>query len=423
MAVTTTSLLEAVAAGCPASRAGNPGDRFAGRDPAVVAVPSSAAEVADVLRASAPSGAAVAVRGGGTKTGLGPPPRSLDLLIETGSLDRIVEYDPGDLVVRAQAGVRVETLQELLGGSGQWLALDPPERDATLGGLVAANSSGPRRHRYGTVRDLLIGAAFVLADGTGAHAGGKVVKNVAGYDLCKLLTGSFGTLAVITEVTFRLHPRPAAGAAVAVAIDRPAAAGAALRALLATHLEPSAVEVDLDGGDGRGTLVVLFEGLPAAVEHQARAAQQLLDGDSLTGDDGTAALPAWWGRHPWTSDDVGLRIAYQPAALEGALAAVSASCADAERLRVRGRAAVGVLEIGAGVAGKTISTSLERLRRDLEQLDGTAVVTHLPGARPGAEEDAVDRWGPVRGLPLMRAVKDRFDPDHRLAPGRFVGGI
>ncbi len=138
-----------------------------------------------------------------------PRPSRLDLLVSTTGLRELIEYNPADLVVRAQAGLPLAELQAIVGAAGQRLALDPPEAGATLGGVVAANASGPRRHRFGTVRDLLIGATFVLADGTVAHTGGKVVKNVAGYDLAKLLTGSYGTLAVLADVTFRLHGLPA----------------------------------------------------------------------------------------------------------------------------------------------------------------------------------------------------------------------
>ena len=135
-------------------------------------------------------------------------------MISLAGLTDLIEYNPSDLVVRAHAGMPFAALQAVVGAAGQRLALDPPEAGATLGGVVAANASGPRRHRYGTVRDLLIGVTFVLADGTVAHTGGKVVKNVAGYDLAKLLTGSYGTLAALADVTFRLHGQPAATVAV-----------------------------------------------------------------------------------------------------------------------------------------------------------------------------------------------------------------
>ena len=175
-------LLEVARTVCPDAREATVDDALAGRRALVRAAPASTEQVAELLAATAPLGAAVGVRGGGSQARFGAPPRALDLLLDTGGLAGILEHDPGDLVVRAQAGVGLEHLFHHLLPPRQWLALDGPA--ATLGGLVATGVSGPRRHRYGGVRDLLIGATFVLADGTRARAGGKVVKNVAGYDLC-----------------------------------------------------------------------------------------------------------------------------------------------------------------------------------------------------------------------------------------------
>jgi len=175
------------------------GDAIDGVRPRFVVEPGSVEEVSALLRLSHRAGLAVAPRGGGTTLGWGATPRRLDLILSTARLNRVLEHAAGDLVVRAEAGVMLEALQAAAGAAGQRLALDPPDVGATLGGIVAANPSGPLRLRYGTVRDLLIGVTVVLADGTVAKAGGKVVKNVAGYDLCKLFTGSLGTLGVVVE--------------------------------------------------------------------------------------------------------------------------------------------------------------------------------------------------------------------------------
>jgi glycolate oxidase FAD binding subunit len=403
------SLLAAASAACADVRAAGPDDGFAGCVPAVRAAPASTAELGALLAATAPLGATVGVRAGGTQAGLGAPARSVELLVDTCHLDAVLEYDPGDLVVRAQAGVTLAALGERLAAERQFLALDPAS-GSTLGGVVATAAAGPRRHRYGSVRDLLIGVTFVLADGTCAKAGGKVVKNVAGYDLCKLLAGSLGTLAVVTEVTLRVHPAPAASGWVTVPLRSAASLGPAVEALLASRLDPTAVEVDLAGA--AGTLAMLFEGLPEAVPLQvARAA-------SLLGGAGGGAPPDWWGRHPWDAEHpVGVRVACAPARVPAAVAALE-RFADGAPVRVRGRAAVGVLEAGVARPDGADGEALARLRSELDGVDGTAVVTALPAAAP-----EVDRWGPVRGLELMRAVKDRFDPGHRLAPGRFVGGI
>nr|MDP9466981.1 FAD-binding oxidoreductase [Actinomycetota bacterium] len=193
-----------------ARRPGGPDDAVGGVVPGEVARPTSVEEAAEVLRAAHGDGLSVVPVGGGTKTSWAAPPASCDLLLDTTGLDRIVEHVAGDLIVVAEAGVRLADLQSSLSEHGQLLGLDPPEQGATLGGVVSANASGPRRLAYGTVRDLLIGITVVLADGTVAKAGGKVVKNVAGYDLGKLYTGAHGSLGVVVSTTWRLHPLPPA---------------------------------------------------------------------------------------------------------------------------------------------------------------------------------------------------------------------
>src|SRR5512134_2596097 len=168
------------------------------RTPVAVVSPAGQEEVAAVLRVAGEEGLAVTPWGGGTKMGIGAPPARSGLVLSLRRLDRLVEHEPGDLTATLQAGMTLGALQEALGRHGQWLSLDPAEPDrATLGGILAANASGPRRHLYGTARDLLIGVTVVLASGVIVRGGGKVVKNVAGYDLPKLLIGSFGTLGVI----------------------------------------------------------------------------------------------------------------------------------------------------------------------------------------------------------------------------------
>ena len=219
------------------------------------------------------------------------PPSSCDLLLHTAGLDRVTEYAPGDLVVVAEAGVPIETLQQQLSEHGQMLALDAPEPGATLGGVVSANASGPRRLRYGTVRDLLIGVTVVLANGTVAHSGGKVVKNVAGYDLGKLYTGAHGGLGVVVSTTWRLHPRPPAAGVVVVPVSDGAHAGRLAALVARSTLTPTAVELHFEKADLE--LVVLFEAIEASVEAQSRAALALLG-------DGAMAQrpPSWFGLRP-----------------------------------------------------------------------------------------------------------------------------
>lgn len=393
-------------------RPGGPADAVGGLVPAEVVRPGTVAEVAEVLRAASAGGRTVVPVGSGSKTGWCPPPESCDLVLDTTGLDQVVEHTAGDLVVIAEAGVRLQALQEQLAPAGQQLALDPPEPGATLGGVVSANASGPRRLRYGTVRDLLIGITVVLADGTVASAGGKVVKNVAGYDLGKLFTGAHGTLGVVVRTTWRLHPLPADRRVVSVPVPDAAAAARAAAALGRSALTPSAIELVGTVGDGGldAHLVVLFESIPESVSAQADAAAGLLGEAAGQQAVGQQELPVGFGARPGGAEAVRLRLAYAPAALPAVLAALPAGTA------FTASAATGVsyAALPAGCGGPELAA----LRAALAGHDGSAVVI---GAPPGA---GLDHWGPVGdSLPLMRRVKERFDPGRVLSPGRFVGGL
>ncbi|MGR7024235.1 FAD-binding oxidoreductase [Geodermatophilus sp. URMC 62] len=387
-------------------RAGGPDDAVAGVVPREVVRPGTVEEAAGVVRAAAADGRTVVPVGGRSKLTWAAPPESCDLLLDLTGLDRVVEHVAGDLTVVAEAGVRLADLQAQVGRAGQLLGLDPPEEGATLGGVVSANASGPRRLRYGTTRDLLIGITVVLADGTVAHAGGKVVKNVAGYDLGKLFTGAHGTLGVVVSTTWRLHPVPPARRVVTLELPDAAAAGPLSIALARSTLTPSAVElVGTAGGGAR--LVVLFESIAESVAGQATAALALLGGGEESED-----LPEDFGRRPGGADDVLLRLAYAPASLAAALEALPAGTA------VAAHAATGVT-YAALPAGEAVE-ALPRLRAALAPHDGTAVVLRAPDA----VRDRLDHWGPVGdSLDLMRRVKERFDPERRMSPGRFVGGL
>ena len=396
-------------------RPGTAADAVDGVIPAEVAHPSTVDEVGQLLREAAASGSTVVPRGAGTKLGWGNPPTSVDLALDVRRLDDVLEHNPGDLIVRAQAGLPLAALQDRLAATGQLLALDPPEEGATVGGVVAANASGPRRLRYGTVRDLLIGVTVTLADGTLAHAGGKVVKNVAGYDLGKVFTGSFGTLGVLVETIFRLHPLPAARRVVSIPFDRPERGGEIVQQVLHSALVPTAVEVDGAGADVPHTLTVLFEGIEPAVEAQAGQAARLQP-DATVGDE----LPESFGRPPYSADEVGLKLSYLPAAFPQVLLALAGGKRDLGLTHaVRGHAATGVLYVSWPVSDQ-VGPGLDRLRAELAPFDASVVVVQAPSYIKAGR----DVWGPVGdALPLMGRVKERFDPDRRLSPGRFVGGI
>ncbi|GAA2871221.1 hypothetical protein Acy02nite_29460 [Actinoplanes cyaneus] len=383
------------------------GDAVCGVPARLVAAPRDTAEAAALVTAA--RGLAVVIRGGATKLGWGPPPRELDLIIDTRRLAGVVEHAAGDLITVVRAGT---PMAELHGLPGQQLALDAPP-SATAGGTVAANASGPRRLRYGTARDLLIGITVVRPDGTITKAGGKVVKNVAGYDLGKLYTGAFGTLGLITECVFRLHPVPAASLWVrAVAPPLHAAK------ILAGQFAASALEVNAGPG-AEPELAVLLEGTAAGVRERAAAVAELLGGEV------SPEPPQWWDVPPWPADGVGVK-------LTGRLSQVPALVATAvgAGATVRGSAGAGVLYAGLAVdqgdAGVTADQrtveagrAVELLRAAAVRAGGHAVVL----TAPAGVRETLDMWGPVHGLALMRRVKDQFDPGHRFAPGRFVGGI
>jgi glycolate oxidase FAD binding subunit len=350
-------------------------------DPRSVA-PTSTEAAAEAMRAAARDGLAVLARGAGTKHDWGNPVRRVDLVVETKNLTGVVEHAAGDLIAVVRAGTPVEEVQAKLAPAGQQLGLDAPLPGATVGGTVAMNTSGPRRMLYGTVRDLLIGVTIVRADGVVAKAGGKVVKNVAGYDLGKLITGSYGTLGLITECVFRLHPLPAA------------------TAVVRRHV---------------GEVAVLLEGVPAGVAGRVTATRAILGGDSVTDE----TTPDWWGRYPWQPGGVGIKLT---AALSGVASLLAAAGTHHDvPVRVRGSAGAGVLYAGlpASTEPAVVARIVDELRAAAERAGGHAVVLTAPD--PVREQ--VDIWGPVAGLDLMRRVKRQFDPDGRLAPGRFIGGI
>lgn len=395
-------------------------DAVDGVRPSFVAEPGSVEETSKLLRFAAEEGLAVSPRGGGTKASLGNPPRALDLVLGTTRMDEVIEHVPGDQVVRVQAGIKLEDLQERLAGSDQMLGIDPPETKsgATVGGIVAANSSGPRRHRYGTIRDLIIGITVVLSDGTVAKAGGKVVKNVAGYDLSKLFTGSLGTLGVIAECNFRLHPRPEAARTVAVELASTQAAGEAAQAVLHAQLVPSAVE--LHWGEDERLLTVLIEGIPPGVEAQSDTAYYLLRGfgevRTLTQEEAGSSGPSRAG------DEVALKIGAPPAELTGVLDSVLGACSRrGVTPLISSHAGIGVTYVSlSGGDDEAYVQVVEELREIWTRRGGSVVVR---SAQPSFKE-RVEAWGPMGSrLELTRRVKEKFDPRGVMNPGRFAGGI
>lgn len=418
-----------------------PSDAVDGVRATVVARPRSADGVAAVLREATAQGLVTVARGAGTALDWGSPPERVDLILDTTGLDRLVEHGAGDLVVVAEAGLPVAELSETVRTAAQELVVDlPPERLAgasTVGGALSTGASGPRRLQRGGIRDLVLGATVVLADGTAASSGGKVVKNVAGYDLAKLLTGAYGTLGIVVRAAFRLHPvRP--DRAFVVAIGPLSDVAARARAVVASQLAPAAVEIDRPAGSEVAEVAVLLEGTGAAVGQRAAAAAELLGGQVR------AEPPGWWAALPGsgsssgpvgggTTGERGSSGANDTSATE-TYAKATATLTGVAGLLVAARVAEQRYGVGVALRG-TVAGVLHTV------VTGTpgataAAVGHLRGAASTPREGTVtvlraprevravlDVWGPVGGLDLMRAVKRQLDPGRSLAPGRFVGGI
>jgi glycolate oxidase FAD binding subunit len=434
---------------CPDVTAASPADAVGGRQARYVAAPASAGEAAAALAAADTLGLTVIPRGSGSRLDWGMPPATCDLLVDTRRLDRVIEHAAGDLVVSVEAGVRLGDLASVLASAGQRLALDPPAEPAsgdaggTVGGLIATSVAGPLRYRYGTPRDLLIGITVVRSDGTIAKSGGKVVKNVAGYDLGKLFAGSYGTLGLITEATFRLHPLPAAATWLTVECPDPAAAQAAAQLMADSPLAPSAIELDWPSAAASISVSVLLEGDDQSVANRTERITELLErqapqstqADRAVADAEAAVGPFRLARPPVgrrgrsSADATLLRVAFWTGQLASVLSAIRSAAADGEDPAISGSAGAGVLEVSLPpeMGSPGVARYLTELRASLAGLaaNGTppARASAVVLRAPSEVRNAVNMWGPVPSADLMRAVKDQFDPRHRMAPGRFAGGI
>lgn len=386
--------------------------------PQFIIEPGGADEVARVLRFANATGLQIAPRGAGTKLDWGNPPRGADLLLSTRRLNQVLEHAWGDMTATVQAGCTVADVQRALAAHGQRLALDPlwPEQ-ATIGGVLATNDSGALRLRFGALRDLVLGVTVALPDGTLARSGGKVVKNVAGYDLPKLMTGALGTLGVITEATFRLYPLPADTRIIEVRTNSLPAANERMLAMLDSTLVP--ISVQLYAAHNAPPLVaVRFEGILPAIEAQTTQLH------SMFGLDQVEVAPTWRERATlWDSPATSLiiKVSVQPTQIADMLETVQRV---ATPLRLDWQAfiqafGVGLLRID-GANEQVLLTALNLVRADVSRLGGSVVA--LRCSYPIKER--IDVWGASGdALPLMRRVKEQFDPRHILNPGRYVGGI
>ena len=395
-------------------------DAVAGVQPKLVIEPGTESELAEVVRLSNEAGLAVIPRGGGTKLEWGNPPSRADLILSTARMTEIIEHAWADLTVSVEAGCTIQRLQETLEQHGQRLALDPLwQEKATVGGVLSSNDSGALRLRSGALRDLIIGATIALPDGTLASSGGKVVKNVAGYDLPKLVTGALGTLGVITRAVFRVHPLPRNTRSFSI----PAANAEEAQRLVLAIQDSKLAHTFLQSHFSDETPPVtdiLFEGTGAGLVAQEAQLRNL----SAPANVRDASTATWAAREElWTFSEPAstamVKISILPADIARTMKLMEHI---ANGHQVRWRALVYAMGIGwLRLEGKpgSLRGALQALRGELEGQGCSVVALHRPEKMP-----AFDAWGTAGdALALMKAVKHELDPKNTLNPGRFVGGI
>lgn len=392
-------------------------DAVCGVRPRWVAEPGSEQELAKVLKLANTAGLAVIPRGGGTKLEWGNRPARADVIVSTARLNRVIAHAWADLTVNVEAGCTIAKLQETLAKHGQRLALDAlwPEK-ATVGGVLSANDSGALRLRFGSLRDLVIGVTVALADGTLASSGGRVVKNVAGYDLPKLVTGALGTLGVITRAFFRLHPVARETRTVSCVTADVEEAQRIVLEMQDSKLAHSALQICCKSGE-RPRVDVLFEGTEAGLTAQTVQLKLLLR-DATLGDG------AVWGERQeicagtGAGDFVVAKVATLPAEIAAMVRAIEKIAGSGLRWRVVAQA-TGVGWVRMRGAATELRAEVLALREWMEARGGSLVIVRRVA---GMEE--LDAWGSGGdAVELMKAVKGQFDPAGTLNPGRFVGGI
>lgn len=396
--------------------------------------PASAEDVASVLASASKQRASVVIRGGGTKMGWGRTPGSVDIVLSTKQLNAVVAHDYADLTATVQAGARVDEVNRILARHGQWLPIESAFDESTIGGAIATNDSGPLRHRYGTPRDLLIGVRLALTDGRLIKAGGNVVKNVAGYDVGRLMSGSHGSLAAIVSATFKLSPLPAASTTLVAAFDRADELVAGLSAITSSQLEPSAIEIRAASRErsdvvlpfpGTSTspagsptyhLLLKFESTPAALDsyvHRARVLMEPRNSQVLA----SQSESDLWREHmraPWLSPGMIVRFAWLPASLGAVLAIVEELDNSVDAVELTGRAALGSGLLRVDADSRVQRNVVERLRSRSDVFRHVVVLRAEPSLK-----QQLDVWGSLGDAGSLGAsVKHALDPHGILNAGR-----
>ncbi|HSB03956.1 MAG TPA: FAD-binding oxidoreductase [Thermodesulfobacteriota bacterium] len=421
-----------------------------GAVPKLVLFPGTIEEASQLLTLSYQEKESVIPWGNGTKMGWGNPPSQVDWVVCTKRLDRITDCDHENLTVGVEAGIPLSKVQERLRGLGRgyFIPLDPPFTEtATIGGIAATNASGPKRHLYGTARDIILGMSVVLPNGDRNNWGGKTVKNVAGYDMSKLYIGSFGTLGIITEVTFRILPLPERETTFVAVFSEIPSPFKTVSGILQSELLPSAIEI-LNSRvlealglelfeEGRGIpLAVNFEGFDESVERQIRQVKEMVRSFhplSIHFLEGALQEQFWKGLRnfeltvqPHFPDRISCKITV-PVSKAGDVFRFWKEMADEEGLHLCLRSHAGSGIVYADLLLKDLNLGIDELvkalnetRKKVEALDGDMVIKGAPSPL----KKRIDAWGrPGRDFSIMQNVKSIFDPHRLLNPGRFVGGI
>jgi glycolate oxidase FAD binding subunit len=390
-----------------------------GKSPSCIVYPQTPAQLASVIATADRNNWRVLPCGSGSKLNWGGLAENIDVVVSTERLNQLIEHAVGDLTVTVEAGMKFSHLQKILADARQFLALDPSNPElATIGGIVATADTNSLRQRYGSVRDQLLGMTFIRADGEIAKAGGRVVKNVAGYDLMKLFTGSYGTLGIISQVTFRVYPLQEASGTVVLTGDAGAISQAAntLRGSALTPTQADLLSMQLVSSLGLGAglgLIARFQSLDESVKEQSHRVLELgqtlgLQGAVFSGADEDSL----WERlskqihYPATDAAITCKIGILPTAGVEMLTGVELGLVH--------------LSSGLGVVQVKDQNQVLKVRSLCESYNGFLTVIQAPVA----VKSQIDVWGYTgNALPLMRRIKEQFDRKNILSPGRFVGGI
>ncbi len=387
--------------------------------PGCIVYPQTQEQLAEVISAAYRSKWRILPCGNGSKLKWGSLSKHIDVVVCTQRLNKIINHAVGDLTLTVEAGVKFADIQATLAKHNQILALNPTSPDlATIGGIIATGDTGSLRQRYGSVRDQLLGVTFVRADGQIARAGGKVVKNVAGYDLMKLFTGSYGSLSIITEATFRLYPMQSTSGSAILTGSKEAISQAAdtIRgsALTPTQADLLSSQLVSSMGLGKGLgLIVRFESIPESVEEQLNQVLQVGEKLGLTG----VQYSDTEEQNLWLLLPEQIHLPEQGSEITCKIGVLPNAAVE-----VLDRADNGLINIssGLGILRFEDQTKVLEMRNLCQQYSGFLSIL----SAPIEVKQKLDVWGySGNGLELMRAIKKQFDADNILSPGRFVGGI